>query len=122
MAGEILKEETNTKLIASANDSSGIFRLCTHYQDEEVLSDTEVEDSNDMQIDKKSDSDGEADSDKPRATVTVVTNSDVFEFFKKNKNLDSKTVVKLYNDTFGTCYYRHMTTMEAKFQIIQVFY
>ena len=102
------------------------FSPCTHYQDEEVLSNTEVEDSNDIQIDKESDSDGEADSDKPRRardTVTVVTNSDVsFEFFKKNKNLDSKTVVKLYDDTSGTRFYWHMTTMEAKFQILQVFY
>ena len=52
MTYEILKEETNTELIASANDSSGIFRPCTHYQDE-VLSNTEVEDSSDMQIDSQ---------------------------------------------------------------------
>ena len=98
MADEILKEDTNMELIT---DSNGIFRPSTHFQDEEVLSNTEMEDSNDMKIDKESDTDGEADSDKPRVTDTVVTNSDVFEFFKKNKNLDSMTVVKLYNDTFG---------------------
>ena len=100
MADEILKEETNMELIA---DSDGTSRPSTHFQDEEVLSNTEIEDSNDVKIDKESDSDGEADtdSDKPRVTDTVVTNCDVFEFFKKNKNLDSMTVVKLHNDTFG---------------------
>ena len=77
-------------------DSNGTSRPSTHFQDEEVLSNTEIEDSNDMKIDKESDSDGEADtdSDKPRVTDTVVTNSDVFEFFEKNKNLDSTTVCR----------------------------
>ena len=65
MADEILKEETNMELIT---DPNGIFRPSTHFQDEEVLSNTEIEDSNDMKIDKESDSDCEADSDKPRVT------------------------------------------------------
>ena len=75
-----MTDEKTTELTASANDSGGSFRPCTHYQDEEVLLNTEVEDSSDMQIDKESDSDGEADSDEPRPTrdmVTVVTNSDL---------------------------------------------
>ena len=96
MTDEILKKETNTELIASTNDSSGIFRPCTHYQDEEVLSNTEVEDSSDMQIDslivmvKLIVTNEDQQEDK----VTVVTTGDVFTFFKKNKNLDSETVLK----------------------------
>ena len=89
MTDEFLKEETNTELIVSANGSSGIFRPCTHYQDEEILSNSEVENSSGMQIDKEYDSDGEADSDEPRPArnmVTVVINSDVFEFLKRTKS------------------------------------
>ena len=71
-------------------DSNGIFRPSTHFQDEEVLSNTEIEDSNDMKIDKESDSDCEADSDKPRVTDTVVTNSDFSSFLKRTKILTAR--------------------------------